>query len=189
MSILSLIAVKDSCSIPSNTFSCSSSINYLCISTDRVCDGYQDCPMNDDERYCNEECTSKSKCIANSNVKCLEHPSVDQLCRCTKEGYRLTADLNTPICQGEFSLKFIRLIFEFIYLDFDECKDSLGIYCSFNCRNTDGSFNCTCPAGFTIDQETKTCQKLNGWLYFNFRNFYINKSFHRSIKRVLFNLI
>jgi hypothetical protein len=143
--------VKDSCSIPSNTFTCSSSIHSQCISNDRVCDGYQDCPMNDDERNCNEECTSNSKCMTNSNVKCVQHPAVDQLCRCTKEGYRLTVNSNTQICQ-----------------DFDECKDSLGIYCSFNCINTDGSFNCTCPVGFMIDQETKSCRKMNDQSKANF---------------------
>jgi hypothetical protein len=81
---------------------CSSSSDQ-CISNDRVCDGYQDCPMNDDEQNCNEDCTSNSKCLANSNVKCLQHPAIDQLCRCTKEGYRL----NNQTCQGElFFWKF-----------------------------------------------------------------------------------
>ncbi|CAF0807202.1 unnamed protein product [Rotaria sordida] len=137
-------------SISSNTFTCSSSLTLIqpiTISNDRVCDGYKDCPMGDDERDCTDECTSKSICITNVNVTCIQHRAVDKLCRCTKQGYRLTKNSlknNTQICQ-----------------DFNECNDSLRTYCSFNCLNTDGSFNCTCPLGFAIDENTKICRKIN----------------------------
>jgi hypothetical protein len=36
---LTSTAIKDSCSIPSNTFSCSISPNSICISNNRICDG------------------------------------------------------------------------------------------------------------------------------------------------------
>ncbi len=101
--ISSLIAIKDSCSIPSNTFSCSTSLNSICLSNDRICDGYKDCPMGDDEHNCDNKCTSKSICIANTDVNCIQHPSVDQLCRCTKPGYRMlihSSEKTTHICQG-----------------------------------------------------------------------------------------
>jgi len=63
----------------------------------------KDCPKGDDEYNCNNNCTSKSICIENSNVTCIQHPVVDQLCRCVKQGYQLinqSSQKNIQICQG-----------------------------------------------------------------------------------------
>jgi hypothetical protein len=63
----------------------------------------KDCPMGDDEYDCNNKCTSKSFCIENPDVTCIQHPAVNKLCRCVKPGYRLVTDSskkNTQICQG-----------------------------------------------------------------------------------------
>ncbi|CAF2446070.1 unnamed protein product [Rotaria sp. Silwood2] len=141
--------IRNSDSILSNLFTCPSSalINFINISNNHFCDGYKDCPMGNDEKECTDGCSSKSICITNSNLTCIQHPAVGELCRCKKQGYRLTTNSlqnNTQICQ-----------------DFDECNDSLRTYCSFNCLNTDGSFNCTCPLNFTLNTTTKTCQKIN----------------------------
>ncbi|CAF1522771.1 unnamed protein product [Adineta steineri] len=144
--IASIAQVDDSC--PEFTCSTSGTFNHpICLSNDRVCDGYNDCPGGDDEHNCRDKCTIKSNCPTNSDVSCIQHPAVGQLCRCVKQGYRLTTKTphnNIPICQ-----------------DYDECNDSLGTYCSFKCTNTDGSFNCTCPSNFTLDKVTKTCQRSN----------------------------
>lgn len=43
--------------------------------------------------------------------------------------------------------------------DFDECSDSFGTYCSWECINTDGGFNCTCPDDFTLDAQAQTCRR------------------------------
>ncbi|CAF0778249.1 unnamed protein product [Rotaria sp. Silwood1] len=146
-----LSAIRNSDSLlSSKLFICSASstlIDTRLISYDYFCDGYKDCPLGDDEKDCTDECTSSSQCIPNANVTCIQHRAVGKLCRCQKQGYRLTNNslqINTQICQ-----------------DFNECNDSLRTYCSFNCLNTDGSFNCTCPLGFTIDEKTKTCRKIN----------------------------
>jgi hypothetical protein len=60
--------------------------------------------MGDDEHGCINECTTKSRCPANLNLICTQHPGVvGQLCRCNKEGYRLPTNSlhnNTKICQG-----------------------------------------------------------------------------------------
>lgn len=39
--------------------------------------------------------------------------------------------------------------------DVDECAESAE--CSHGCKNTDGSYTCTCPAGLTLDTDLITC--------------------------------
>ena len=56
------------------------------------------------------------------------------------------------------------LIKFFYLLDKDECSVNNG-GCSHQCINTDGSFVCGCPKGFTISANKSTCQgKLNFFL-------------------------
>lgn len=50
---------------------------------------------------------------------------------------------------------FIINSFSFIYnLDIDEC--SLGV-CQQNCKNTIGSFECSCKPGYKLNQDKRTC--------------------------------
>ena len=59
--------------------------------------------MGDDENHCNVECTSNSVCVETSNMTCIQHPTIDKVCRCIKQGYRLTTDLvqnSAESCQG-----------------------------------------------------------------------------------------
>lgn len=107
--------MNDSCSIPSNTFVCSSSIHSICLSPNRLCDGYGDCPKGDDEINCNQTCSSNGICSNYVNVKCIQHPAGNQLCRCEKQGYQLTISpiqTNTQICQGSFAQIFA------VFMDF-----------------------------------------------------------------------
>lgn len=43
-----------------------------------------------------------------------------------------------------------------LFLDIDECKQNKP--CSQNCKNTDGSFACSCESGFTLGTDGKTCE-------------------------------
>lgn len=54
--------------------------------------------MGDDEYECSSKCVTNSKCKTNADVICIQHPTVDQLCRCVKRGYQLTTDSSS--CQG-----------------------------------------------------------------------------------------
>ena len=40
--------------------------------------------------------------------------------------------------------------------DVDECSDGTH-NCSHHCTNTEGSYLCTCPSGYSLDQENTTC--------------------------------
>jgi hypothetical protein len=40
--------------------------------------------------------------------------------------------------------------------DVDECSHSNG-GCEFACHNTAGSYQCTCPSGFRLSANGKTC--------------------------------
>ncbi|CAF1467039.1 unnamed protein product [Adineta steineri] len=170
--IAPILEVDDSC--PEFTCSTSSTFNHpICLSKDRVCDGYKDCPKGDDEHNCHEKCTSKSNCPINSGITCIQHPAVGQLCRCVKRGYQLTVSLGPsrsegllkPIKKKKKSKK--KKVYQLttktpqnntlICRDYDECNDSLRSYCSFKCINIDGSFKCTCPSNFMLGSRSKTC--------------------------------
>ena len=46
--------------------------------------------------------------------------------------------------------------FVFLFLDINECQ--LGTdRCSHECRDTDGSYECDCPAGMKLDTDQRTC--------------------------------
>lgn len=49
-------------------------------------------------------------------------------------------------------------ILNMVITDINECERYPN-YCSGgSCKNTIGSFHCTCPAGFKLDPNTITCQ-------------------------------
>lgn len=121
----------------------------------------RDCPMGDDEIDCYDECVSETTCPSIVNLRCLIHPRLDQLCRCTTPGYQVAPDPsrnNVEVCQGLINHVFVGKYVEFVPIDYDECSDSLGMHCSFGCVNTNGGFNCSCPADFTLHQETGSCR-------------------------------
>ena len=45
----------------------------------------------------------------------------------------------------------------YIILDINECHESIGV-CSHNCINNVGSYRCTCPNGYYLGTDGKTCQ-------------------------------
>lgn len=42
--------------------------------------------------------------------------------------------------------------------DMNECERSP---CQYNCQNTEGSFICSCPAGFLLNSDGVTCRDLD----------------------------
>ena len=72
--------------------------------------------MGDDEHDCTKKCTSNSICIVNDDVTCIQHPTVDKLCRCVKQGYQFIIDplqTNMQKCQGYL---FISVFFSIQFL-------------------------------------------------------------------------
>lgn len=48
-----------------------------------------------------------------------------------------------------------------IYLtDIDECTKSNGTVCSHICLNAPGSYQCLCMEGFYLEEDGKTCSKI-----------------------------
>ena len=46
-----------------------------------------------------------------------------------------------------------------VHPDTDECLSNNG-GCSHNCWNTEGSFHCSCPSGYTMSSDNKTCTSM-----------------------------
>lgn len=42
--------------------------------------------------------------------------------------------------------------------DIDECKELPGLCQEGTCLNTFGSFQCDCPRGFYLNEETRVCE-------------------------------
>ena len=53
-------------------------------------------------------------------------------------------------------MTFIQLKQSFTYSDVDECATSNG-GCAQLCNNTDGSYECSCGPGFTLNSDGNTC--------------------------------
>ncbi len=57
-----------------------------------------------------------------------------------------------------YFLKVVKFIFSFInFQDINECSTNNG-GCSNNCTNTIGSYFCSCPLGFQLQSDQRTCK-------------------------------
>jgi hypothetical protein len=57
-----------------------------------------------------------------------------------------------------YFLKVVKFIFPFInFQDINECTTNNG-GCSNNCTNTIGSYFCSCPLGFQLQSDQRTCK-------------------------------
>ena len=52
-------------------------------------------------------------------------------------------------------LAFVIALYTFC-LDIDECEENVD-GCSHGCVNTEGSYYCTCPSGYELISDNKTC--------------------------------
>ena len=75
------------------------------------------------------------------------------MCSCER-GFRLVRE--TGECQGDVDhIKFKTLPPLFIFVDVNECE---GVNdCQQRCINTVGSYNCSCQAGFMLNNDGRTC--------------------------------
>ena len=69
--------------------------------------------------------------------------------------------LNKKMCNMFALLYFIvLLLFKIVvlrYIDINECFDGTS-GCSHQCTNSPGSFTCSCPDGYTLADDQRTCQ-------------------------------
>ena len=56
-------------------------------------------------------------------------------------------------------------IISVIYVDVDECADGTN-ECDQNCHNNDGSYTCSCNAGFTLNNDELFCDGTISILYY-----------------------
>ena len=81
-------------------------------------------------------------------------------CSCTS-GYRLSSDGYT--CNGKSLKSLVRLLASnAVCVDIDECAENSS-NCTQNCTNTVGSFTCSCGSGFTLGNDRRTCQGMQGF--------------------------
>ena len=75
-------------------------------------------------------------------------------------------------------VQFTESDLRFIVLDVDECSASVSV-CDANadCKNTFGSYRCSCKAGFTGDGKTCNGKRVAEWLSVQDITFILDKMF------------
>lgn len=91
--------------------------------------------------------------VVNINVICVKHTKLASVYCGDRAQVKLSSDTNLcsswrPFC---FSL------FHFLHSDIDECQENNG-GCDHFCRNTVGSFECSCQKGHKLLTDERTCQ-------------------------------
>lgn len=115
------------CTGPS-VFKCN---NSLCISETLLCNGEDNCGDYSDEQTCNvNECENENLCA---------HICIDK-----KIGYECGCHPGFQVSEDDSRL----------CVDVDECKDRP---CTQNCRNTYGSYVCSCVEGYSL-RDKHTCK-------------------------------
>jgi len=116
-----------------------------CVPMDKVCDGKEDCPTGTDESStdCPESCRNK-----HCQSQCQQMPDgTEGFCTCPT-GYQLNED--KVRCD-----------------DVDECATQYGV-CSQLCKNTAGSFECSCADGYSMSgQSCKASGNVDPILFFS----------------------
>lgn len=94
-------------------------------------------------------------------------------------------------------LSFVVFVF-FLLVDIDECSQSIGNMCTFQCVNIQGSYQCACPPhGYSMSPNGRTCQGKDQ--FSNFMNFgsiflmnsekHIFKKSHEHITQVMSGVV
>ena len=99
------------------------------------------------------ECNSSNAC----QHTCVNTPG-SYMCQCNT-GYRLNGDGRT--CAGIIGINAqkIALNCSIFILEIDECSDG-SHNCEHNCRNTTGSFVCSCFTGYSLTANGFSCMSM-----------------------------
>ena len=46
----------------------------------------------------------------------------------------------------------------YIFIDIDECRSSTLNNCQQTCTNVNGTYQCSCPAGFILKSDNRSCE-------------------------------